>query len=76
MFSYREYLKRGYLGAVGRLPDDWIILNSAAQYEKLYLTEDDLAEIQAAIYAKNAKLEAEAKAAEEAERLAEEEVII
>lgn len=75
MFSYREFLKQGFLAAVGRLPDDFIILNSSGYYDKLILLAEDLEEIQNAINEKNARLEAERlareQAAAEAERLAE-----
>lgn len=66
MFSYREFLKQGFLAAVGRLSDDFIILNAAGYYDKLILLETDLEEIQVAINEKNAKLEAEQLAREQA----------
>ncbi len=49
MFSLREFVKSGFLKAVGKMADYQIILNAAAWNEKGVLTEDDLAEIQAAI---------------------------
>ena len=49
MFSLREYLKRGFLDAVGKMSDYQIILNSAGWMEKGVLTEEDLAEINAKI---------------------------
>lgn len=49
MFSLREFIKSGFLKAVGKMADYQIILNAAAWNEKGVLTEDDLAEIQAAI---------------------------
>ena len=45
MFSLREYLKKGFMNAVGRMSDYQIILNSAGWMEKGVLTENDLAEI-------------------------------
>lgn len=54
MFSLREFVKRGLLDAVGQMADYQVILNAVGWYEKGVLTEDDLAEIQAAIDAKNA----------------------
>lgn len=54
MFSFREFIKRGFLAAVGKLADYKIILNAAGYLEKGVLTEDDLAEIQSAIDAHNA----------------------
>ena len=49
MFSLREFVKSGFLKAVGKMADYQIILNAAAWNEKGVLTEDDLAEIQAAV---------------------------
>ena len=51
MFSYREFLKKGFLDAVGKMADYQIRLNAGGYYEKGVLTEDDLAEINAAIEA-------------------------
>lgn len=51
MFSFREFLKKGFLSAVGKMPDYQIRLNSCGYYEKGVLIEDDLAEIDAAIEA-------------------------
>ena len=52
MFSMREYVKKGFLNAVGKQPDYWIILNSMGYLEKGILLQEDLAEI-------NAKIEAQ-----------------
>ena len=52
MFNLREYIKKGFLDAVGKMSDYQIILNSVGWMEKGVLTEDDLAEI-------NAKIEAQ-----------------
>lgn len=51
MFSFRDFVKSGFLRAVGRMADYQIILNAAGWLEKGVLTEDDLAEIQTAINA-------------------------
>lgn len=51
MFSFREFVKQGYLRAIGRQPDYWIMLNAAGYADKGVLTMDDLAEIQTAIEA-------------------------
>lgn len=51
MFSVREFIKSGFLKAVGKMVDYQIIFNAAAWSEKGVLTEDDLAEIQTAIEA-------------------------
>ena len=51
MFSFREFLKKGFLSAVGKMADYQIILNASGYYEKGVLTEEDLAEINAAIEA-------------------------
>lgn len=65
MFSLREYIKKGFLEAVGKMSDYQIILNSVGWMEKGVLTEDDLAEI-------NAKIEAQYPVEEE---VTEEEII-
>ncbi len=54
MFSLREFVKSGYLKAVGNRPDYWIILNAAGYMDKGVLTESDLEEIQTAIDGRNA----------------------
>lgn len=54
MFNLREFIKKGLLDAVGKMADYQIILNAAAWNEKGVLDESDLAEIQAALDAKNA----------------------
>ena len=51
MFSYREFIKKGFLSAVGKMADYQILLNAAGYYEKGVLTEEDLMEIDAAIEA-------------------------
>ena len=48
-FTLKNYIKRGLIAAVGKMADYQIILNSVGWMEKGVLTEDDLAEIQAAI---------------------------
>lgn len=57
MFSMRNFVKDGFLKAVGKMADYQIILNAANWHEKGVLTEEDLAEIQSAISAKNAVAE-------------------
>ena len=49
MFSLREFIKKGFLSAVGEMADYQIILNAAGWLEKGVLSEEDLAEIQLAI---------------------------
>lgn len=49
MFVLREFIKKGLLEAIGRMPNYQIILNAAGWHEKGVLMEDDLAEIQTAI---------------------------
>ena len=51
MFSFREFIKKGFLSAVGKMADYQIILNASGYFEKGVLTEDDLAEINSAIEA-------------------------
>ena len=52
MFSLRAFIKTGLLGAVGIMADYQIILNAAGWLEKNVLLEEDLAEIQAALDAR------------------------
>ena len=74
MFNLASFIKGGLIAAVGKMADYQIILNAAGWFEKGVLTETDLAEIQTTIDDKNARLEAERLAAEEAEQdIAEEE---
>ena len=49
MFSFRAFLKKGFLDAVGKMADYQIRLNAFGYYEKGVLLEEDLAEIDAAI---------------------------
>ena len=49
MFSLRDFVKKGFLDAVGKMADYQIILNAAGWHEKGVLTEDDLSEINNAI---------------------------
>ncbi len=49
MFSFREFLKKGFLSAVGKMADYQIRLNACGYFEKNVLTVEDLAEIDAAI---------------------------
>lgn len=45
MFSLRDFVKKGFLDAIGKMEDYQIILNAAGWHEKGVLTEDDLSEI-------------------------------
>lgn len=72
MFNLGTFIKGGLIAAVGKMADYQIILNAAGWFEKGVLSESDLAEIQAAIDEKNARIEAERIAAEEAAKAAEE----
>ena len=49
MFNLADFVKRGFLSAVGKMADYQIILNAAGWFEKGVLTADDLMEIQTAI---------------------------
>ena len=49
MFSFKEFLKKGFLSAVGKMADYQIRLNACGYYEKGVLTEEDLMEIDTAI---------------------------
>ena len=53
MFVLREFIKKGLLDAVGRMPNYQIILNAAGWHEKGVLMEEDLAQIQAGIELQN-----------------------
>lgn len=53
MFSLKDFIKRGLLGAVGKMADYQIILNAAGWLEKGVLDESDLGDIQSAIDEKN-----------------------
>ena len=61
MFDLRDFLKSGFIMAVGKMADYKIILNAAGWYDKGVLTDADLAEIQGAIDDKNARLAAESE---------------
>ena len=56
-FNLRDFIKKGFLNAVGKMADYQIILNAAGYHERGVLTEEDLAEIQALIDAKNTEVE-------------------
>ena len=71
MFNLASFIKNGFISAVGKMADYQIVLNAAGWFEKGVLNETDLAEIQAAIDEKNARIEAERVAAEEAAKAAE-----
>ena len=71
MFNLGAFIKGGLIAAVGKMADYQIILNAAGWFEKGVLTEADLSDIQNAIDDKNARLEAERIAAEEAAKAAE-----
>lgn len=49
MFNLREYIKKGFINAVGEMADYQIILSSVGWQEKGVLIEEDLAEINKAI---------------------------
>ena len=49
MFNLRNFIKTGLIKAAASMADYQIILNAAGWLEKGVLTEDDLAEIEAAI---------------------------
>ena len=52
-FNMRYFVKKGLLDAVGKMADYQVILNAAGWHEKGVLDEEDLAEIQTLIDAKN-----------------------
>ena len=49
MFSLKEFLKKGFIDAVGKMADYQIILNAAGWYDKGVLDDTDLVDIQAEI---------------------------
>ena len=49
MFSLRDFVKKGFLDAIGKMADYQIILNAAGWHEKGVLTEEDLSEINQAM---------------------------
>ena len=49
MFSLRDFVKKGFLDAIGKMADYQIILNAAGVHEKGVLTEEDLSEINQAM---------------------------
>ena len=69
MFNLASFIKNGFISAVGKMADYQIILNAAGWFEKGVLNETDLAEIQAAIDEKNARIEAENIVADESEQI-------
>ena len=76
MFNLGSFIKGGLIAAVGKMADYQIILNAAGWFEKGVLTESDLAEIQAAIDDKNARLEAERAATEETADISADETVL
>ena len=76
MFNLGTFIKGGLIAAVGKMADYQIILNAAGWFERGVLTETDLAEIQSAIDDKNARLEAERIAAEEAADISADETVL
>ena len=56
MFKLRDFIKDGFIKAVGKMADYQIILNAAGWFEKGVLLEEDLEEIQGAINAQYAEV--------------------
>ena len=61
MFNLKDFIKKGLVDAVGKMADYQVILNAVGWFEKGVLSEDDLAEIQMKIDAKNAEPTEEAQ---------------
>ena len=59
MFCLKEFIKKGLMGAVGKMADYQVILNAAGWMEKGVLDEADLAEISARIDQQYVKEETE-----------------
>lgn len=53
MFSLKEFVKSGFIKAVGNMADYQIILNAVGWLEKGVLDENDLAEIETVINAQH-----------------------
>ena len=51
----KNFIKKGLMDAVGKMPDYQVILNAAGWHEKGVLVEEDLIELQTLIDAKNIK---------------------
>ena len=64
-FTLKNYIKRGLIAAVGKMADYQIILNSVGWMEKGVLSEEDLADIQAAIDAQYSQTDEPAEGLEE-----------
>ena len=65
-FTLKSYIKRGLIAAIGKMADYQIILNSVGWMEKGVLSEEDLADIQAAIDAQYPQTDEPADGLEEA----------
>lgn len=81
MFNLRDFIKKGFIDAVGNMADYQIILNAAGWFDKGVLTEADLAEIQAAIEAQyivpeEPEIEVEEAPEVEEEAPAEDEILV
>ena len=50
MFNLRDFIIKGLISAIGNMADYQIILNALGWFEKGVLTEEDLANIELAIY--------------------------
>ena len=59
MFNLKNFIKKGLMDAVGSMADYQVILNAAGWHDKGVLSKSDLAEIEAAIDAKNAPVSVE-----------------
>ena len=64
-FTLSGFIKRGLIAAVGKMADYQIILNSVGWMEKGVLSEEDLADIQAAIDAQYPQTDEQADGLEE-----------
>lgn len=57
MFRLKDFIKEGFLKAVGEMADYQVILNAAGWLEKGVLTETDLEELKTAIDAQYTTVE-------------------
>ena len=65
MFNLKDFIKKGFISAIGKMADYQIILNALGWFDKGVLTEEDLAEIELAIKAQYPNMIEETEATEE-----------
>lgn len=71
-FDFREYIKKGFLEAIGKMADYKIRLNSSGYFDSGVLTAEDLAEIDAKINAQYPQVKEETEESVEGKVIADE----